>query len=156
MKLKQFNDFTLVSFEMNNSSLEVTKQKILRREKEEYLLKDILITDTYALKYHHKSALGGVIFFGGLFVHSAFEPILNPGTSWFTTDVFGALALLFIIRFFVPTLRIFIPTKDQGLIRLYMNKPSKRKVREFMYALEGNVQLVNKISLAKSKYPYVI
>lgn len=154
MKLRQFNEYTLTTFETNDVSLKVTHQKLFKRKKEEYLLKDILISDIYALKHHHKSAIGAVVFFGGLFVHAIFEPILNPASNWHTAEFFGAFTFIFIVRFFVPSIRIFIPTKDQGLIRLYMNQPSKKKVKEFMLDLQAKVQLINKISLIKNKYPY--
>lgn len=145
MKLIQFHSFTPVIFEVTDISLKVRQKKILKKETEEFLFENILIKDIYELKHNNRYALGYIFVCVSFFVHSGIGLALNPKhAEWMSTAISGAITFAFIIRYYIPATKIFIPTKKQGLIRLYKNRPSKKKVQEFIYILEGKVNLSTK------------
>ena len=149
MKLKQFHNYTLVVFEINDAMLKVTPKKILNRKTQEFLFQNILIKDIYEIKHHDRYAYGYVAFFLTFLIHFAVESILNPNTDRTMVIVFSILTVLSIVRVFFTRTKIYIPTKDQGLIKLYKKKPSRKKVQEFIYVLEGRALLAAKKVSAK-------
>ena len=144
MKLKQFHSTTLVVFEITDISLKITPQRLFKKETHEVLLENILIKDVYELEYHSKSILTYIFIFVLLFGVFAEHSFLNPHPDWTLPAIFGALAILFVIRFFIKRTKIYIPTKEQGLIRLFQKQPDKKTVEEFIYILEGKVNLASK------------
>ncbi len=155
MKLKQFHSSTLVVFEITDVSLKTTTQKIWTKHTDEYFFEDILIKDVYELIHHKKYAFGYIFVFMAFFVHFGIELALNPTTGRMPTIISGVLILLAIANVFITQTKIYIPTKKQGLIRLYKNKPSKKKVQEFIYVLEGKVKLAKKTAPTDDKFVYL-
>ena len=144
MKLRQFHNYTVIVSEITPTSLRICRQKILRKETEEYLFENILIKDIYEIKHHDRYAYGYVFLFGAILGEFGLVALLNPGTEKTGIIIFSVLTVLSIVRVFLTRTKIYIPTKDQGLIKFYKMKPSKRKVREFLFELEGKALLVAK------------
>ena len=145
MKLTQFHNSTLTTFEIKDSSLLVTERSIFKKKTQEILFEDILIKDVYDFQHHDRYALGYIFVGMTFFVTFAVEYALNTQhANWKPTAVSGIVTLIFISRYMIPILKIHIPTKNQGMIRFHKSKPNKKSVREFIYVLEGEVNLVAK------------
>ena len=145
MKLTQFHNLTLHTFEIQNSSLLITEQTLFKKKILEIPFEDILMKDVYDFRNHDRSALGYIFVGLTFFVTFAVEYALNTQhANWKPSVVSGILTLIFISRNIIPILKIHIPTKSNGMIKLFNNKPSKKSVDEFIYALEGTVNLVAK------------
>ena len=145
MKLSQFHNTTLTTFEIKDSSLLVTERSILKKRTQEILFQDILIKDVYDFQHHDRYALGYIFVGITFFVTFAVEYALNTQhANWKPTAVSGIVTLIFISRYMIPIIKIHVPTKNQGMIRFHKNKPSKKSVDEFIYVLEGKVNLVAK------------
>ncbi|MGZ4057194.1 MAG: hypothetical protein ACXVPU_15365 [Bacteroidia bacterium] len=125
-------------------------RKIFKKEKHEIPFEDILIKDLYELKLHDKSALGYVFVCGIFFFRFAEELFLNPGSGKMPFIIFGSLTLLSVLRFFIARTKIFIPTKKDGLIRIWKNTAGKKRLKELIYVLEGKVNLASKKIPAKN------
>ena len=52
--------------------------------------------------------------------------------------------IYFIIRFLMKRKRIFIPVKDQEIVRLFHKQPNEKSVDDFIHILEGKVNLAAK------------
>lgn len=145
MKLSQYHNLTLTTFEIKDFSLLVTERTIFKKKTQEILFEDILIKDIYDFKYNDRYALGYIFVGITFFVTFAVEYALNTKhANWKPTAVSGIVTLIFISRYIIPIIKIHIPTKNQGMIRFHKNKPSKKSVNEFIYVLEGKVNLVSK------------
>lgn len=144
MKLTQRHNSSLHIFEIKDASLNLIEQSLLKRTKKEILFQDILIKDMYELKHHNSYGLGYVSFFICFLVFFIVEMILNPEADRTVLIVVATLTLLSIISYFINTIKIYIPTKGNRIIRLYKNRPNKKRVNEFIYFLEGKVKLAAK------------
>lgn len=145
MKLSQFHNLTLHTFEIQNSSLLITEGTLFKKKILEIPFEDILIKDHYEFQHHDRYALGYIFVAMTFFVTSAVEYALNTQhANWKPSVVSGILTLIFITRYMVPILKIHIPSKSHGMIKLFNNKPSKKSVEEFIYVLEGKVKLMAK------------
>lgn len=154
LKLKQFHGSTLFIFEITDSSLKITQQKIWKKNTEHYFFEDVLIKDVYELVHHKKYAYGYVFVFMAFFVHFGIELALNSHTGARPTIISATLTVLSIANVFITETKIYIPTKKQGIIRLYKNKPSNKRVQEFIYILEGKIKIAKKTAPAADKFIY--
>lgn len=145
MKLSQYHNLTLTTFEIKDFSLLVSEQSIFKKKTQEILFEDILIKDIYDFQHHDRYALGYIFVGITFFVTFAVEYALNTQHgNWKPTVVSGIVTLIFISKFMIPILKIHVPTKNHGMIRFHKNKPSKKSVDDFIYVLEGKVNLVAK------------
>lgn len=145
MKLRQYNNLTLTTFEIKDFSLLVTEQSIFKKKTQEILFEDILIKDIYDFQHHDRYALGYIFVSITFFVTFAVEYALNTQHgNWKPTVVSGIVTLIFISKYMIPIIKIHVPTKNHGMIRFHKNKPSKKSVVDFIYVLEGKVNLIAK------------
>lgn len=144
MKLRQFHNTTFVTYEITETALIVTARAVFRKKTREYLFVNILIKDQYELEHYDKSNLSYITVFLILFGFCAEHEFMQSHSNWTFSIIFAALAVVFIVRFMLKKIKIFIPTKGQGLIHLFQKQPAKKVVHDFMYALEGKVNLHSK------------
>ena len=125
--------------------LKVTERSIFKKKTQEILFEDILLKDVYDFQHHDRYALGYIFVGMTFFVTFAVEYALNTQhANWKPTAVSAIVTLIFISRYMIPIIKIHIPTKNQGMILFHKSKPSKKSVDEFIYVLEGKVNLVTK------------
>ncbi len=148
MKLSQIHNFTPVTFEITDFTLKINAQKLLGKKVHEIPFKDIFIKDIYEIDDHKKTLLKGLIFvFAAIFGTMAEHLFLAGHGDWTIPSIFGLLAIICAVPYFMKKTTIYIPTKEHGMIRLHHNLPSKKKVQNLIYVLEG------KVSLAIKKMP---
>jgi hypothetical protein len=141
LKLRQFHQTTLITFEITDISLKITSQKLLKKETRDIPFKDILMKDRYELEYHHKSVLPYLSVFTFIAGYLAFFSLINDRMGWTAPSIFAVLSLLCVLRFFISRTKIHIPTKEQGMISLFQKEPGKKSVDPFIHLLEGKVSL---------------
>jgi hypothetical protein len=100
------------------------------------------VKDLYELESRNRYVLSYLYVFVFLFGYFAFYYLVNPRLGWFVPLILGILMLLCVIRFFVKRMRIYIPTKDKGVISFFQKQPTKKHVERFIHILEGRVDLV--------------
>lgn len=154
MKLKQFHNSKIVTCRITDTSLIINIQGLFSKKVYEILFENILIKDKYVLEYRDKSLLVYTflsVFFFGISAEHSFQTYLfeknqssHSLSDWVFPIVFGLLTVINIVRFFITRRRILIPTKGQGLIKLFQKQPDKKSVDEFIYALEGRINLMTK------------
>ncbi|HEY0030294.1 MAG TPA: hypothetical protein VGC65_06010 [Bacteroidia bacterium] len=144
MKLKQFHNLQLVIFEITDVSLKITVRKLFKKEIRETRFEDIQLKDRYELEYRDKAILSYIYICITFFVFFATHAALESHPDWTYTAIAGAVWFLFMLRFFTKRMKIYIPTTDKGIIRLYQKQPDKKSVEEFIYILEGKVNLAAK------------
>jgi hypothetical protein len=147
LKLKQFQKTTLVIYEITDVSLKITPQSILKKETREILFENILVKDMYELPYHNKSLLPYIYVFVFVFGSTTPYSFINPRVGWTLPIVFGVLTFLYVFLYFIKRKKIYIPTKDQGMISLFNKQPDKKSVERFIEILE------EKVNHASAKIP---
>jgi hypothetical protein len=102
------------------------------------------VNDIYELPYHNRFYPGLVYVFLSLFGFIGFYAFVNPRFGWTASLIFGVLAILTIVLYFIKRIRIYIPTQDHGMISLFQKQPSGESVNSFLDHLKGKVSLVVK------------
>lgn len=151
MKLKQYHGSGYAFYEITDVSLKIESLKVLDKEKHEVFFEDILIDDLYYMKANNKEAFAMVTVLAILFWEFVPELFFSGGKQWIGTAVLGVLLSISVYLFLFPKTKVHIPTKKQGIIRLYAAKPSEKAVKEFIYMLEGKVHLITRSGLRKEK-----
>ncbi|MFL5764259.1 MAG: hypothetical protein ACJ77K_09980 [Bacteroidia bacterium] len=139
MKIRQLHINTLVSLETGEQSVTITMRTIFGKRAHEVKYKDLLVEDIYKLPFHNPYHFGEAVVFLAAGVRLAVGSILMG--QWILTYTILGIATALVARFIFPKTRIYIPTKAQGLIRLYEKEPSRSKVNEFVEELRSKAKL---------------
>lgn len=141
MKLVQLHKSGFAIYEITDHSLVISSLMVADWQKHEVLFGDIQVEDLYRMKENNKASLTWIVIYAAFGWKMLEESFLIRETHWLIMSILGFLMLFALVVFFFPKTRIHIPTKAQGMIRMYAAKPSEKKVADFIYNLEGKVKL---------------